>query len=632
MLKKGISQSMGKARSRTKEDLYEIPEDAFSDSMLTGRRIVQNSLPASHVHPTEYGISSFCRGSLSYVTAEGSQTHWFVFDDFVLRAFREPDDLDDAIFEIPLLNAKVSELNDDTILVERSSTGTFMLRAENAEERDTWFDVLKQCQGAAPSRTLGRNATSMLFADDSRNILSAELRVHERKAEAVATETGAVSVQQEAKAAMLRDAIIDARRQRKSVLMRENSRRKMLESMRALQEKRAAAAAALGEGGSPGPDDTADDEEVSLVTTPRSPSASPDLSRMLRVDSKELVLQFQKKTDGTYDRLNVLGGSLSMLVEHLADEEVPDRKYADIFLLTYRYLCTATVLLEHLSSRFNVIPPPNAEMHQLVYFETWKPVIQIRTIGIIKRWMEHYWMDFEHDPTARAGLQDFFDMVVEQNPQLAGLIGRLRQRAQSLHEEFEIATENARRAKAREAELKKQKRDRQLEFYILDPIEFAHQLTLVDYEKFAAIHPVEFVCRLWEGNSVKTQYLQDMIEWFNTISYFVATEICVQPEQKKRVRLLENFIRVAVECRRIHNLNATMAILSGLNNSAVRRLQKTWNHVNPKLIEAFMELETLMSDAGNFRAYREFMAALGTVRFWLHFGVFLRVFLTKFHF
>lgn len=148
----------------------------------------------------------------------------------------------------------------------------------------------------------------------------------------------------------------------------------------------------------------------------------------------------------------------------------------------------------------------------------------------------------------------------------------------------------------------------------MDPVEFAHQLTLVDYEKFCAIHPVEFVCRLWEGNSEKTRHLQSMVEWFNTISYFVATEICVQPELKKRVRLLENFIRVAIECRRIRNLNATMSIISGLNNSAVRRLRKTWLAVNPKLLESLKELETLLSDVGNFRNYREFMAALEGVR------------------
>lgn len=48
-------------------------------------------------------------------------------------------------------------------------------------------------------------------------------------------------------------------------------------------------------------------------------------------------------------------------------------------------------------------------------------------------------------------------------------------------------------------------------------------MTLIDHAKFKAIEPVEFVTRLWEGNSVSSKNLNAFIDWFNRISFFVAT-------------------------------------------------------------------------------------------------------------
>jgi len=117
----------------------------------------------------------------------------------------------------------------------------------------------------------------------------------------------------------------------------------------------------------------------------------------------------------------------------------------------------------------------------------------------------------------------------------------------------------------------------------------------VDFEKFAAIAPYEFVIRLWEGAGPQTRNLTHMITWSNRISYFTATEICIQPDAKKRARLIENFIKVAKECRRVQNFNSLMAIISGLNNSSVRRLKKTWALIQPKPLKELQQLEDLMA-------------------------------------
>jgi hypothetical protein len=45
---------------------------------------------------------------------------------------------------------------------------------------------------------------------------------------------------------------------------------------------------------------------------------------------------------------------------------------------------------------------------------------------------------------------------------------------------------------------------------------------------------------------------------------------------KKRVTMVKRFVKLAEVCRDLRNFSTLMAVLAGLNNSAVRRLKLTW--------------------------------------------------------
>jgi hypothetical protein len=60
------------------------------------------------------------------------------------------------------------------------------------------------------------------------------------------------------------------------------------------------------------------------------------------------------------------------------------------------------------------------------------------------------------------------------------------------------------------------------------------------------------------------------------MSFWVATEICTQPEIKNRVKIVEKFIKIANYCFKLNNFNTTLAIVSGLNLVSVSRLKATW--------------------------------------------------------
>ena len=80
----------------------------------------------------------------------------------------------------------------------------------------------------------------------------------------------------------------------------------------------------------------------------------------------------------------------------------------------------------------------------------------------------------------------------------------------------------------------------------------------------------------------KTKNLNAYVEWFNRLSYLVATSICEKTKKKLRVKIIEFWIEVARECINHANFNSLMGIITGLNMTPVRRLKRTWSKITGK--------------------------------------------------
>jgi len=332
-------------------------------------------------------------------------------------------------------------------------------------------------------------------------------------------------------------------------------------------------------------------------------------SRQMIVQEKQLVLSYSANKDGATDHYMVAAGTLDLLIERLADEDHPDSTYIDHFLLGYRYLLSTASLVEKLVTRFNVVPPPNPTEEQMQYYHKYASVIKVRVLGVVKKWIDCYWTDFENSEPACALLKAFIQQLLQDPDASISNLGLRLENIVKDKQRQEVFMRTVGEATSAPEKNESGTR-RHVEFTILDPKEFAHQLTLVDFERFTAIKPHEFVIRLWEGAGSQTKNLTQMINWSNRISYFTATEICIQPDVKKRARLVESFIKVAKECRRVQNFNSLIAIISGLNNSSVRRLKRTWALITPKALKELQQLEDLMSGTYNFGRYRETLSRI----------------------
>ena len=60
------------------------------------------------------------------------------------------------------------------------------------------------------------------------------------------------------------------------------------------------------------------------------------------------------------------------------------------------------------------------------------------------------------------------------------------------------------------------------------------------------------------------------------IGYWLAVSVCITHDLKHRVKLLTRFIELADNCRQLGCFNTVFAFVTGLNNSLITRLKKTW--------------------------------------------------------
>jgi len=101
-----------------------------------------------------------------------------------------------------------------------------------------------------------------------------------------------------------------------------------------------------------------------------------------------------------------------------------------------------------------------------------------------------------------------------------------------------------------------------------------------------------------------------MVERFNSVSYWVTTEIVMQTDLKKRVLLIKKFITIAEFMKEISNFNGLMEIIGGLNSMPVQRLRATWELIPKSYLETFQQLNSRMDHINNYAGYRKALSLI----------------------
>ncbi|XP_068259834.1 ras-GEF domain-containing family member 1B isoform X3 [Nyctibius grandis] len=291
-----------------------------------------------------------------------------------------------------------------------------------------------------------------------------------------------------------------------------------------------------------------------------------------------------------YHENNLLSGSLEALIEHLVPnvDYYPDRTYIFTFLLSSRLFMHPYELMAkvcHLCIEQQRLNKPGLDKNQI-------QKIAPKILQLLTEWTETFPYDFRDERMMR-NLKELAqriasgDEMYRKNVQqlLQNLIRKLATVSQ--YEEVLAKINATSTDRLTVLKTKPQSIQRDIITVCNDPYALAQQLTHIELSCY--------------GDRKKTRNLETYVEWFNRLSYLVATEICMPVKKKHRARVIEYFIDVARECFNIGNFNSLMAIISGMNMSPVSRLKKTWAKVKTAKFDV---LEHQMDPSSNFYNYR----------------------------
>ncbi|KPP73387.1 ras-GEF domain-containing family member 1B-A-like [Scleropages formosus] len=286
-----------------------------------------------------------------------------------------------------------------------------------------------------------------------------------------------------------------------------------------------------------------------------------------------------------YHENNLVSGSLEALIHHL----VPNRTYIFTFLLSSRLFLHPYELVSkvyHLCVEHQRLSDPHADKLRM---RKMAPKI----VQLLTEWTETFPYDFRDERTMR-GLKELTHRITSGDElyrkavhqMIQSLIRKLT--ALSQYEEA-LAKINATAAdRLTVLKAKPQSIQRDILTICNDPFTLAQQLTHIELERLSYIGPEEFVQAFIQKGPLdnnksrfsdrkKASNLEAYVEWFNRLSYLVATEICM-----------------------VSSVSIIM-ISSGMNMSPVSRLKKTWGKVKTAKFDI---LEHQMDPSSNFYNYR----------------------------
>ncbi|XP_068593148.1 ral guanine nucleotide dissociation stimulator-like 1 [Cebidichthys violaceus] len=325
--------------------------------------------------------------------------------------------------------------------------------------------------------------------------------------------------------------------------------------------------------------------------------------------------------------------TLELLVNHLLDPGSQEQDYGRIFLSTYRTFTGSSKLIELLFQRDNAVSDlDNSECYR-------SPLL-----AFVQTWLDEYSEDFR-DPPLHPALRLLLDHLrissavynnMRSQPNFSSLAGQAEALLKRLQiEEVETNVSNA------PADMEQDEEgsgDEDLGWeHSPDPggiMDFsaaaiAEQLTRTDSALFVKVVPYQCLGCVWSQRDKKENMsptIRATVAHFNAVTNQVIMSLLCWPTDDtssptssrrppttpaQRARIIENWIRVAQDCRRLKNFSSLKAILSALQSNAVYRLRKTWAAVSRDSMATFDNLWETFPDENCVLTNRELLVEDG---------------------
>lgn len=349
-------------------------------------------------------------------------------------------------------------------------------------------------------------------------------------------------------------------------------------------------------------------QQAAHSESPTNPSQSKPSSTQANVVDEDLggILVSRNISQSTYD---VKGGLPEKLIEWIFEVYGPATDYIGPFLLTYRSFTTPRELFRILSEKYVENLPKESSWTSLSALnmsesEDMDPnkKKRLKICNFFRHWCDKYFYDFAEDTSL---LTDYWEWIDKKVSAYDGEVFAAR-----LRSSLKKGKEGRKRARAEftvpPPEPYYPKANPISSVFDIEAIEIARQLTLVEDEMYSKIHAKE--CLDYLKDKEQAANITEMIEQFNQVSGWVVESILAEENLRKRASCIEHWIKTADKCYELNNFNAVMEIISGLGNSAIHRLKRTWEKVPRARLKTFEDMKRFMSlgeSQNNFKEYRK---------------------------
>lgn len=342
-------------------------------------------------------------------------------------------------------------------------------------------------------------------------------------------------------------------------------------------------------------------EKVASIPDPLVPPA-PEQESQRRLDIPDNAVPdidpiWDEPEEDTEDRImysapdQLKCATLNKLIRQLSSEKSPDMKFVKTFITTYQSFTTPETLLKKLIQRFHV-PEEKRDIAL---------PIQLRTCNALKQWVETSYLDFS--PEFLATLDEFLSELSNHksyhkySTQITQQINKVMSQDTELETSDIINLTIESKIPLSPANL----------LYVFNEEEIARQLTLVDYRIYQNIQPVELLNCAWSKDKYKyrAKNVLSLVARSTSLTMWVASMVLWQDSLKDRIRALTKLINVAMHLRKLNNFNSVMAVLAGINTSAVYRLKHTKAALSQQSQQIFQELQDLMDPTSAYGTYRQ---------------------------
>eukprot|EP01114_Cavostelium_apophysatum_P006299 TRINITY_DN1754_c0_g1_i3.p1 TRINITY_DN1754_c0_g1~~TRINITY_DN1754_c0_g1_i3.p1 ORF type:complete len:622 (+),score=122.02 TRINITY_DN1754_c0_g1_i3:138-2003(+) len=307
---------------------------------------------------------------------------------------------------------------------------------------------------------------------------------------------------------------------------------------------------------------------------------------------------FRQDTSG---KKRIKAASADFLIRSLCeDTPVGNYDHVDVVILTHTTFTDSHTMLTRLVSIFDSLGDDNPR----------DSIKRARVVNAIKKWVRYN--DVREDEVLIERISAFAKKILDssatvQHPWALQLMKAVEN---NVHNSPKVDLQFPRlRSKSTLSILKKQPNFSAVSFCDIDPFEFSRHVTACDWKVFSRIRPSELINKAWSTDKkhALAPNIMALIDRFNKLCHWVATEIITTVHPKQRITVLERFIDIARGFIHLRNYHALVAMFTAFNMIPIQKLKSTWKGVSKKHLAVVKQIDQLFDSRSNFKAYRSHM-------------------------